>query len=185
MGNPQAIREHMNIETVVGLYLGEGHFSISKFQRKNSKWQFGVEVGFSNSDPSLIDYVCQWQESLGIHHYIRQNSQGCYQIVVQHHEDVLHIIDVLSPYMFGNKKAEAALVKRFVLGRIARSKGNNKERGYTQEDHDLVEEARLCKSSTTKSIPVCTAIHGYTGTEYKPYRNVVFNNDDSKWHAVQ
>lgn len=175
----------MNIETVVGLYLGEGHFSISKHQRKNGKWQFGVEVGFSNSDPALIDYVCKWQDSIEVHHYIRQNAQGCYQIVVQHHEDVVRIIDILEPLLFGNKKAEAALVKRFVLGRIARSKGSNEERGYTQEDHDLVDEARLRKSSTTKSIPVCTELHGYKGTEYTVYQSVEFNSATHKWNAVQ
>lgn len=181
----------MNIDTIVGLYLGEGHFSVSKYQRKNKSWQFSAEIGFSNSDAALIDYVCTWLESVGVHHYIRQNAQGCYQVVVQHYTDVLVLVETLEPLLFGNKKAEAALLRRFVLHRLRPKStgetklGNNQHNPYTEEDHRIVDEARLRKSSTTKSIPVCTERHGYNGTEYVPPQSVMFNDTTHKWNAVQ
>lgn len=157
-----------NTEVIAGLYLGEGHFSVSKLQNKNNKWQFTAEVGFSNSDPALIDTVCKWQESLGIHHHIRQNSQGCYQVIVHHYQDVIKIIEALEPHLFGNKKPEAALVKRFCLHRLRPKEvspvkmGNNQHNPITQEDHDLVEEKRkLRESSETKSVPICVTQHRY------------------------
>src|SRR5208337_4550806 len=110
MGNQQAIGELMNIETIAGLYMGEGHFSVAKYKTKTS-WSFKAEVGFSNSDAALVDFVCTWQDSIGVHHYIRQNAQGCYQVVVQHLDDILKVIECLEPYLFGSKKPEAALVK--------------------------------------------------------------------------
>ncbi len=116
MDNPQATGENTmipTIEIIAGLYMGEGHFSVSKYQTKNKKWPFKAEVGFSNSDPALIDAVCSWLVSVGVHHWIRQNSQGCYQLVVQHHDAINTVIEHLEPHLFGNKKAEAALVKRF------------------------------------------------------------------------
>lgn len=181
-----------NIEIIAGLYMGEGHFSVSKWQRKNKAWQFTAEVGFSNSDPALIDAVCSWLESLDIHHYIRQNSQGCYQLIVQHHMDILKLIIILEPYIFGNKKPEAALVKRFVEHRMrpkevgVKKMGNNQHNPIDQIDHDIADEKRnLRESSETKSIPVCCNSHGYKGAEYKPYQNVVFNEETHKYHVVQ
>lgn len=156
-----------NIEVISGLYLGEGHFSISKNQI-GTKWQFKAEVGFSNSDPALIDAVCEWQESLGIHHHIRQNSQGCYQIIVHHYADILKVIEILEPHLFGNKRPEAALVKRFILHRlrpkeeVSAKMGNNQFNPITQKDHDFVDEKRrLRESSETKNIPICDAKHAY------------------------
>jgi hypothetical protein len=157
-----------NIEFITGLYLGEGHFTITKNQ-KGKMWQFRAEVGFSNTDPALIDAVCEWQESLGIHHHIRSNSQGCFQIIVHHYADILKAIEVLEPYLVGNKKAEASLVKRFVLHRLRPKEklgtklGNNQFNPITQEDHNIVEEKqKLRESSETKSIPSCVVQHAYT-----------------------
>jgi hypothetical protein len=170
MDNPQAIGETMipNVEIIAGLYLGEGHFSVWKEQKKNNKWQFSAEVGFSNTDPILVDAICEWQGSLGIHHHIRQNSQGCYQIIVHHYDEVLKMVEILEPYLFGKKKAEAALVKKFVLHRLRPKEvrpvklGNNGHNPYTQEDHDIADAKRnLRESSETKSIPVCVAQHSY------------------------
>ena len=178
------------IEFITGLYLGEGHFTITKNKTKGDKWQFRAEVGFSNSDPALIDAVCEWQESLGIHHHIRQNSQGCYQLIVHHYGDILKIIETLEPHLCGNKKPEASLVKRFVLHRLrpkeklGKKLGNNQFNPITQEDHDLVEQKRILReSSETKSIPVCCEQHGYSTSEYQPYQNVKFDEDTKRWTA--
>ena len=179
-----------NIEVIAGLYLGEGHFTITKNQKGNT-WQFRAEVGFSNSDPALVEVICEWQESLGIHHHIRQNSQGCYQVVVQQHADVLKIIETLEPHLFGNKKPEAALVKRFVIHRMRPKDpspvklGNNSYNPITQEDHDFVDERRkLRESSETKSIPVCFEKHCFGGSKHVVPQEVSFNKGTRRWQAA-
>jgi hypothetical protein len=180
-----------NTEIMAGLYMGEGHFSVSKSQRKNKAWQFTAEIGFSNSDPALIDAVCSWLEALDIHHYIRQNSQGCYQLAVQHYADILKLVKALEPHLFGSKKAEAALVKRFIEHRTRpkevkeKKMGNNQFNPIDQTDHDIVAEKRnLRESSETKSIPVCCGKHGHNGSTYRPYRDVTFNDATHKWIAA-
>lgn len=182
----------MNIETISGLYMGEGHFSITRLKNKNDKFQFKAEVGFSNSDPALIDYVCSWLDSHGAHHYIRQSSNNCYQLVVQHYADILKVVVLLEPHIFGNKKAEMSLLKRFVLHRLRPKElpiiklGNNQHNPYTDEDHHIVDEKRILReSSETKSIPVCCSKHGNKGSTFEKYRDVKFNSDTHKYHAVR
>lgn len=136
------------IGTIVGLYLGEGHFSVSKFQRANGKWQFGVEIGFSNSDPALLNYVCDFLDSFPVGYHISQNANGCYQVKVQRHMDIIAVLDKIESHLFGKKKAEAALVRRFINGRYGKASGRNVNRVYTEADHEIVAERRLLRDSS-------------------------------------
>jgi hypothetical protein len=152
MDNQQAIG------TVVGLYLGEGHFSVSKWQRANGKWQFNAEIGFSNSDPALLDYICDFLDSFPVGYHISQNANGCYQVKVQNQGHLVQLLDVLEPHLFGKKKAEAALLRRYIKSRDPRRGGRgsrlpNADRTYTEEDHAIADERRLLReSSETKSM---------------------------------
>jgi len=176
-----------DIQSVAAFYMSEGHFTVSKFERANGKWQFAAEIGFSNSDPALVDYICSWLESIDAHHYINQNASGCYQLKVQRYGDIIKVLDVIESLLFGNKKAEAALVRRFATRRLKMVEQNNAARTYTQEDHDIVEAKRQLKqeSSETLRVPDCIAKH-YTGSKLtmrsgQPLR---FNEETHTWEAI-
>lgn len=147
MDNQQAIG------TIVGLYLGEGHFSVGRWKRANGQWQFSSEIGFSNSDPALLNYVCDFLDTIPAGFHISQNANGCYQVKVQNHEPIIRLLDILQPHLFGRKKEEAALLRRFVLGRLKapggrKSKVSNSARAYTAEDHAIYDEKQLLRESS-------------------------------------
>ena len=147
MDNQQAIG------TVVGLYLGEGHFSVGKWQRANGNWQFTCEVGFSNSDPALLNYICDFLDAFPVGYHISQNANGCYQVKVQNYDGILRVLDAVEPHLFGRKQAEAALLRRFILGRNKARGGrgsrlSNSDRSYTVEDHAIADEKRLLRESS-------------------------------------
>src|SRR6266849_5833734 len=102
MDNQQAIG------TVVSLYLGEGHFSVGRWKRANGQWQFSAEVGFSNSDPALLNYICDFLDRLFVGFHISQNANGCYQVKVQQYDHIITVLDAIEPHLFGKKQAEAA-----------------------------------------------------------------------------
>src|ERR1700676_2252477 len=105
---------------IVGLYLGEGHFILTKRLRKNGKWDINAEVGFTNSDAALIDLVCEFLEEHNIAHHIGKTKETCYQVRVCRHKDIKNLLDIFIPFMHGNKSAEARLLYRYVLKAIAK-----------------------------------------------------------------
>jgi hypothetical protein len=153
MDNQQAIATDLALGIKIGLYLGEGHFSVGKWKRANGQWQFTAEVGFSNSDPALLNHICDFLDAFPVGYHISQNANGCYQVKIQNFDGILQVLDVIEPHLFGNKKGEAGLLRRFIIGRNkARggrgSKLSNAERSYTSEDHAVVEEKRLLRESS-------------------------------------
>ena len=156
MDNQQAIGK------IAGLYLGEGHFILSK-KKEKTNWKFHAEIGFSNTDPALIHFICDWLDGLGARYFMHQNSNGCWQIRVTRHVALLAMLNEMEPHLIGRKKHEAALVRRFVEHRIrlnsqklARIKklGNNQFSPYGEFEHALCDEKlALRESSETMSIP--------------------------------
>jgi hypothetical protein len=153
MDNQQAIGK------IAGLYLGEGHFSVAKWQRGSGKWQFQSEIGFSNNDPVLINFICDWLDNLEIRFHMSQNANGCWQVKVQRYDHLLKMLDILEPHLMGRKKAEAALVRRFATRRIELCGPRDQRKGgktvpYDQEDHRIVDERLVLRESPeTLSIP--------------------------------
>lgn len=161
---------------IAGLYLGEGHFSLAKRLRNNGKWDISTEVGFSNQDPALVDLVCEFLEKHNIGHHIGMNNSTCYQVRVDKHENIKNLIDVLLPYLYGRKLAEAKLVYRFVTKAIAKRSipvesipGSGKLAGlerwrknlsFDETDLAIVSEKQSLKeSSETIRIPQCYEKH--------------------------
>jgi hypothetical protein len=146
-----------------GLYSGEGHFSLWRNPRKNGKFELRSEIGFSNSDPALIWYVVNIQDENGIRNHIRENSNGCFQVVVHHHEDMLKLLDLVEKNLIGRKIAEAAILRRFIVNRMKYTKGGNEARRYTEEDLAIVaEKERFGESSETKSLAEIRSLGRYS-----------------------
>ena len=155
MDNQQAIGITQRIEGLLlgGLYSGEGHFSLWKAKRANGKWEIRSEIGFSNSDPALIWYVVKFMDDNGIRNHIRENSNGCFQVVVRRLEDMLKLLDRVEAFLLGNKIWEAALLRRFILNRMKYLKGGNEARSLKESDFNIVEEGeRFRESSETKRL---------------------------------
>jgi hypothetical protein len=144
---------------IAGLYLGEGHFTLMLNKNGRGKMQFHTEVGFTNQDPSMIDFVCGWLEENQIPHFIHGCTGSCYQLKVQRFEPIVRLINILEPYMLGKKLAEARILRRFVLRRMEK-RGGNKDRMYDETDHaDFKERQSLRESPETTRAPECWIHH--------------------------
>lgn len=161
---------------IAGLYLGEGHFILAKNPRANGKWNIDTEVGFSNKDAALVDLVCSFLIEKEIPHHIGTNSEGCYQVKVDKQEHIKKLLDILLPYLYGRKLAEARLLYRYVIraiekrnrpvgsipgsGKFVGFERRRKNLQFDETDFALVSEKESLKeSSETKRIPQCYEKH--------------------------
>ena len=145
-----------------GLYSGEGHFSLWKAQR-SEKWELRSEIGFSNNDPAILAYMIGVLDSKNIRFHIRENNSGCFQIVVRHYSDMLALMDIVEPYLIGRKKAEASILRRFIVHRQKYQKGGNKQRQYNDTDYEIVaEKEKLRESSETTCLAELNKLGRYS-----------------------
>ena len=165
---------------VAGLYLGEGHFVLSKKPRQNGRWNIDAEIGFSNTDPDLVDLVCAFLDDRGVAHHVSMNNADCYQIRVMRHPEVKKLLEMLMPYLYGRKLAEARIVYRFVIKAVAKMQkpvpsipGSGKYAGFQRRNANLQfdeqdvaladEKQALKESSETIRVPQCVEKHGFPG----------------------
>ncbi len=155
---------------VAGLYMGEGHFILYRQDRNNGKFEIHAEAGFSNTDPALIDMVCGWLEAHDIAHAIIQVSNS-HTLRVSRHSQMIKLIDILEPYMFGQKLHEARLVRRYAAKRILLGSGKGSHSGNNArkyDDGDLMlcaEKLRLKESSEATRSSHCWSTHQYRQRE--------------------
>jgi hypothetical protein len=136
---------------IAGLYLGEGHFTLSRYERAKGKWQYNCEVGFTNQDPTFIEFVAKWFDEQKIAHFISMSTNDAYQIKVTRYEEINRLINILTPYLIGLKLANAQLLQRFVKRRMSNGKA---QVPYDSTDSQIFEEkAKLKGSSETTRVP--------------------------------
>ncbi len=144
---------------IAGLYMGEGHFILRRQRHGTSGDTMHVDVGFSNTDPALIDFVCEWLNENQIAHFIALNNSTCYQVRIGRHTHVLCLLDLIQPFMIGTKLAEIKLLRSFIQRRFLR-RGGNEARKYDEGDYAIGEEKdRLRELSETKRSPHCWDVH--------------------------
>lgn len=144
---------------IAGLYMGEGHFTLRRQKHKSSGMTFHMDVGFSNQDPALIDFVCEYLSDHQIAHFIAMNNGTCYQVRVGRHSHIKALLDLIQPFMVGTKLAESRLLYRFIERRMQRH-GGNEARKYDAQDHEIADEKDLLReSSETTRSPRCWDEH--------------------------
>ena len=135
-----------NIAWLAGIMEGEGSFFIAHQQRSQTD-QIRATITMSNTDPGLVNKALQVFEEIGTPLYLHEykNKKGStrpvFEMSTAQQSKVKTICEALIPYMFGEKKAKAEILLRFVNNRLAKGKGN-----YDSEDWQVFRESR---SSTT------------------------------------
>lgn len=130
--------ENTDLAWLAGIMEGEGTFAIY-CQRVNLK---GAKKGLlrgtisvTNTDPFLMNRCLSIFEQMGIHMYMHSydNKKGStrtvYDLQTSKQVYVKIICEKLLPFLFGEKKAKAEMLLRFVNGRISKGK-----RDYDDED---------------------------------------------------
>lgn len=136
---------------LAGIMEGEGTFSIYHQKRKTNKegpnGQLRATISLTNTDVFLIEKAYQVFKDIGVELHISEykNKKGStkpvFDMSTARQENVRLICEALLPYLFGEKKAKAQMLLRFVNKRIAG--------GKTQYDEDDWKQFTSFRSPTT------------------------------------
>ena len=145
-----------NIGWLVGILEGEGCFSLARGMK--GKRYFNVTVSIINTDILIISECKKIIDGItGGNCKIRKHSKPsqfkqCYKLVVEGFDIVKKLLQVVTPYIIGNKKPEANLILDFVTRRI-NINGNKKKRPhYTYEDEKYILAYQALKNESVETI---------------------------------
>jgi len=138
---------------LAGIMEGEGTFAIYHQVRKTSKngpsGQLRGCVSLTNTDPTLINKAYEIFMSLGVEMHIHEykNKKGStrpvYDMQTAQQSKVKLICEKLLPFLYGEKKAKAEMLLRFVTKRLDKGKAP-----YDEDDWKSFREFR--SSETTR-----------------------------------
>jgi hypothetical protein len=156
------------IAMVACLYVGEGHFTMGRAKNGRNGSSIKIEVGFTNSEATLIDFICSWLTNYGIAHFIREctgTKRPCYQVVIQRLGPIIRLVNLIEPFMLGEKKAQARILRRFCMRRLEKKNvGANSVRKYDEIDESMLQTRNsLRESSEAIRIPNCAIVHKTIG----------------------
>lgn len=144
-----------NIAWLAGIMEGEGTFAIYH-QRRSGKDsdQLRATISLTNTDPFLINKAYEIFKGIGVEMHIHEydNKKGStrtvYDMQTAKQTNVKLVCEALLPFLFGEKKAKAEMILRFVNRRLERLGDNRDTRRshYDEEDWNLFNSFR---SSTT------------------------------------
>lgn len=138
---------------LAGIMEGEGTFSIYH-QRRSDTDQLRACVSLTNTDPGLINKAYEIFKEIGVEMHIHEykNKKGStrpvYDMQTAKQTNVKTICESLLPFLFGEKKAKAQMLLRFVNKRIEKL-GDNRDTRKGQYDEEDWEQFHSFRSSTT------------------------------------
>lgn len=132
----------MSIELawLAGIMEGEGSFFIAKqLRNKTPAPQLRGTISLTNTDPMIINKAYSIFKGFGVELHIQEftNKKGStkpvYEMTTAQQDKVQKVCSELIPFMFGEKKAKAEMLLRFVTKRLEK-RISNKKAGYDEED---------------------------------------------------
>lgn len=137
----------IDLAWLAGIMEGEGTFSIYHQQRKTTKegpnGQLRGCVSLTNTDPHLMnkayDVFLEMGVDMHIHEYHNKkgSTRPVYDMQTAQQSKVKTICEMLLPFLYGEKKAKAQMLLRFVSKRLEKGKSP-----YDQEDWKSFHEFR-------------------------------------------
>lgn len=150
-----------NLAWLAGIMEGEGTFSIYHQKRSNTSTdQLRACVSLTNTDASLINKAYEVFKSLGVEMHIHEykNKKGStrpvYDMQTAKQTNVKAVCEGLLPYLFGEKKAKAEMLLRFVLKRLEKLGDNRDTRKAQYDEEDWSQFHSFRSSTTTRGAPL-------------------------------
>ncbi len=137
MGNQQAT--DLEIGWLAGIFDGEGYIAFTRQNTKKTR-SVRVEVQMVNCDPDVIIKTVGILNKIGINPYIRERKykgtrwQNCFHVALMKFSDTKKFLDIVGPYLIGEKRVKADLMLKLVNSRITKTRYDH----YTQEELDMV-----------------------------------------------
>lgn len=121
MGNPQVTE--FELGWLIGIFDGEGCFTISRHGSINVKYTVGIK--FVNTNSLIIDEVCRLLEALEIKYckynsWRTSNQKAAQRVEINTLDQIKKFLDILLPRMYC-RVTQAKIVKDFVEVRLGRA----------------------------------------------------------------
>lgn len=151
-----------NIAWLAGIIEGEGTLVLSAWTRntrKDKNPKIGLQVKVYNTDGGIIRKSIQIIDSLGIKFYLSEREQkpmvkpggeGHYSspdsmmiLTISRLQSVHDFLEIIRPWMFGNKAARADIMLRYLKNRFNKFEtggGGPRNTPYGEDDFALVRE---------------------------------------------
>ena len=151
---------NLELAWLAGIMEGEGTFSIYHQKRKGTAPdQLRAVISLTNTDPYLINKAFSIFQSMGVEMHIHEydNKKGStrtvYDMQTAKHTNVKLVCELLAPYLFGEKRAKAEMLLRFVTRRLEKLGPNNSTRFAKYDDEDWEQFSSFRSPTTTREAP--------------------------------
>lgn len=149
-GDNQQVRLLFNISWLVGLFEGEGCVGICNNYSNNYRVHT-PRISITNSDPKIINACVHILKSLNLAFHIgkktRQKEQRvCWNVTIMGHKRVKRFLELVIPFMLGEKKKQAEIILEFTNSRINNISNSNKK-AYIEKELEMLEELKRIKSN--------------------------------------
>lgn len=142
-----------------GLLEGEGCITFFKQPRKNGKFDIITGIQVTNTDINIINKLVDILNKTDLSWFLRnkkvysKNHSECYYLECRQHTMLKRSLELLIPYMYGNKKAKANLVLDFLNKRIERSVEKGKHNTpYSEDEVSLIPRDYMSSSQVDEDI---------------------------------
>ncbi len=147
---------------LAGIMEGEGTFAIYHQKRSNNTPtdQLRACISLTNTDPHLIEKAYEIFKSIGVEMHIHEykNKKGStrpvYDMQTAKHINVKVVCESLLPYLFGEKKAKANMLLRYVSRRLEKLEGKNNTRKAIYDEEDWAMFHSFRSPQTTRETPL-------------------------------
>lgn len=156
---------------LAGIVDGEGYIGMIACydKRRSGSVQIDVQMHICNTDEAIILKCQEIIRKIGVNPYIRASKghtnvkKDVFKIQIKHMRKLKIVLDVLLPYLVGNKQERAKLIIKFIELRMEnpgmrKTEGIGRERSgrifpYTDEELELFEACQpLQKRGTSETI---------------------------------
>ena len=126
MGNQQASATEAELGWLAGIIDGEGYIGLQiEWKTKRNQDRIAPQIHISNCDEVIILRARDILRKIGINPYIRATKANSvikrdqYRLQMKRYSVILKLLNIITPYLTGEKKERAELVREFCEVRLA------------------------------------------------------------------
>lgn len=146
MGNQQATQ--IEIGWLAGIIDGEGYIGLQTYKTRNRHPSVSAEMFISNTDEKIILKAQKIIQKMGVNPYIRVNNYKlknnpthkiAWIVVVHRMNKLIRVLEVISPYLTGNKKERGELVLEYCRIRLSHYVPGSHHNVITAREMEILE----------------------------------------------
>lgn len=144
LGNQQASVTEAELGWLAGIIDGEGYIGLQiEWKTKRNEDRICPQIFISNCDEAIILRARDIMRKIGINPYIRATKANTrirrdqYRLATKRYGVILRLLNILTPYLTGEKKERAELVREFCKIRLSTPRQNGRKKPHTKRELEI------------------------------------------------